>query len=757
MQQRYFYYSLIAFIIFMAPCVVAKRPYELTSAPNNQFRVPSFTELLQENIHIRVIQNDPWQSIDYTNKEAPGHAKNFEMFKTCWKDIGSGLLGGIKYIGKGAYHTPRALLDKLGDCIEDFVNWMEGDSDYSQTISARENSSQKNTITPEKQAPHQLRANQDLNEYSDLLKEHLVELEDSPHQKVYHHYKQRIEIFDDTQNIHIVEEKIYTIEQPLVSYMQEHALSMEAFRKCSGNHIQQQLHQELLDILTTNDEINRIFVEYEQKATFTDIITEGAELARESNTKGDVLTGFRIADYCHWLNEAEYSLLATILKQAGAVLVGVAEGGIHAVKNTCHMICHPLDSLENLFVNSCKIGRFLLYASAELSLFANHVSFDGAPSDYAYFTFPKKEFDESFKKYELQHPEFIKYVEYYNELKQAFDTLPPEEKTRRITAFAFELYFTGKLLRQIGHVKSAVYKHAIKPTAKILSPKLELFFYKATSRTFNHLSRTCKMVENFIQRKRGPADYYFEWILDENGTWKEAMTIREYALETPFFHITEMAPSTKTAISVQKATEGVCPVLESITNKITAERLQAASFIENTVPQLIEPAAINIHAQYYQTLEDEINYLRSFFKITPRGWGKMSNKYLKIDYDHIFKADPNSKLSGLHHDFLKYYEKNNILEFQEKIFGQFGEYGGRIKWNGLGVKAKIKTFFPSHWSRKKVIENILEAYNNFLTSGIDPILEKRGTFRIVSKTNSGMLIEMYIDQSCNLLSAFPII
>ena len=90
MQQRYFYYSLIAFIIFMAPCVVAKRPYELTSAPNNQFRGPSFTELLQENIHIRVVQNDPWQSIDYTNKEAPGHAKNFEMFKTCWKDIGSG-------------------------------------------------------------------------------------------------------------------------------------------------------------------------------------------------------------------------------------------------------------------------------------------------------------------------------------------------------------------------------------------------------------------------------------------------------------------------------------------------------------------------------------------------------------------------------------------------------------------------------------------------------------------------------------------
>jgi hypothetical protein len=133
----------------------------------------------------------------------------------------------------------------------------------------------------------------------------------------------------------------------------------------------------------------------------------------------------------------------------------------------------------------------------------------------------------------------------------------------------------------------------------------------------------------------------------------------------------------------------------------------------------------------------------------------MSNKYLKIKYEHILDADPQNELSGLHHDYLGYYENNNILQLDEKMFGQFGEYGGYPKWNGSG--GYYKTFFPNHWTRKQVIKNILEAYDNFISSGIEPILSSNGKYNIIGETNSGLKIRMFIDQNCNLLSAYPII
>lgn len=102
-----------------------------------------------------------------------------------------------------------------------------------------------------------------------------------------------------------------------------------------------------------------------------------------------------------------------------------------------------------------------------------------------------------------------------------------------------------------------------------------------------------------------------------------------------------------------------------------------------------------------------------------------------------------------------YYENNGILLIQEKVVGKFGEYGGKPTFNGIG--GKYKTYFPKEWMLKQVIENIVEAYDNFLAKKLEPKLHVDGKYHIISETKAGFKIEMIIDKKCNMTTAYPLI
>lgn len=746
MHSKFARIILLCFIIFSSSQIYSeKHSHPMLSGPD-PYHIPSIAENFQNNVRIEVRHNDPWDSLDFSPRD-PNEPTAFEDFKDAWKNIGKGIGGGFVYLGKGIMRTPSVILDGLERGLDKFDDWLDRD--------------EINNAILEQQAR--------IKKYKENLSKQAHQLNDSPYQKIQKIYEERIEIISNEDSIRIRYEKTYTISPELSPYLEKHSLKKEDFEFFNGNKVQHQLHQEVLDILISNYEINRIFSKYQQKTLFTDLVTEGADLARELNVHGDVVKGFQIADYCRWLNEAEYPLLAHVLKQTGAVVVGTAEGCLNIGLNTYNIFRHPVETWNGLVFMGDQLGKFLFHGMVELSLVGQHVSFDGAPCDIAYFPLIKQDREDTYTKYELQNPDFIndlKVLEaYYNHTSQEFAKLPPEEQTRKIVALAFELYFSGKFLRQVGKVKSAAFKHVIKPAFNRIATQVELFSYKAIGETCTRIAELCETVESYIYQKADGAEYYYDWVIDESGAWKEVITVKPIpALNNPLVNYKEFTPLPKPRTTPIPATTSFSDVQRNIAKNVLSERAEALQFAKNSmaqkVPELVTKSvqntlAITHNIPGYLTLAEEIDELRSLFDQTRMGWGKMRNKYLKIKYKHILDADPNDKLSGLHHDYLGYYEQNNILQVDEKMFGQFDQYGGKPRWNNGG--GDYKTFFPQYWTRRKVIENILEAYDNFVSSGIEPILSSNGKYNIIGETNSGLKIRMFIDQNCNLLSAYPII
>jgi hypothetical protein len=66
------------------------------------------------------------------------------------------------------------------------------------------------------------------------------------------------------------------------------------------------------------------------------------------------------------------------------------------------------------------------------------------------------------------------------------------------------------------------------------------------------------------------------------------------------------------------------------------------------------------------------------------------------------------------------------------------------------------TFFPSHWSRKQVIEKIYEAYDNFRKSGVEPLI-RDGKYYIEGAIQEGVDIAMYITKNGEIKTAYPVL
>jgi hypothetical protein len=76
-----------------------------------------------------------------------------------------------------------------------------------------------------------------------------------------------------------------------------------------------------------------------------------------------------------------------------------------------------------------------------------------------------------------------------------------------------------------------------------------------------------------------------------------------------------------------------------------------------------------------------------------------------------------------------------------------------MRYNGEHVKDI--TYFPSEWSREKVVSKIYEAYNNVVKDRAQLQLNDKGKYHIIGITNEGVKIEMYITAKGKITTAYP--
>ncbi len=170
-----------------------------------------------------------------------------------------------------------------------------------------------------------------------------------------------------------------------------------------------------------------------------------------------------------------------------------------------------------------------------------------------------------------------------------------------------------------------------------------------------------------------------------------------------------------------------------------------------------------VHAEYMAGLKVELEALRLICDSKVKDAIRFGNKYLKPEYEHILgmelifgRNEILSKISGFHHDIMNFLEKSGVIEFTNKVIYENGFYKATLLHNGNIVK-KMATFFPADWSRKQVIETIYEAYTDFIKSGMKPVLEPNGKYRVDAVLNKQVTIRMYITKDAAIKTAYPIL
>lgn len=167
----------------------------------------------------------------------------------------------------------------------------------------------------------------------------------------------------------------------------------------------------------------------------------------------------------------------------------------------------------------------------------------------------------------------------------------------------------------------------------------------------------------------------------------------------------------------------------------------------------------NIQNGFLAPLKQELVELHNLYSNTIKGFGPCANKYLKIDFDHIFgmefdfKKDTLCTIKGFHHDSMHKVQQSNMFKFTNIKTSREGIYSTNLIFENS--KPIFKTFFPANWTRKDVVNAICEAYNNFIESGVQVLWDKNGKCKINSVTNSGLKIEMYITRKGKIVSAYP--
>ncbi len=117
--------------------------------------------------------------------------------------------------------------------------------------------------------------------------------------------------------------------------------------------------------------------------------------------------------------------------------------------------------------------------------------------------------------------------------------------------------------------------------------------------------------------------------------------------------------------------------------------------------------------------------------------------------EHILEGQLNTrgKAVGFHYEGMPT-AKGEIIPGTESIPNKFGVYNAKVEVNGVPKTANggLSSFYPKSWNSQDIVDSINEAYSNKTFV--------RGN-KYIGTLSTGMKIEMFIDSSGKVISAYP--
>ena len=130
---------------------------------------------------------------------------------------------------------------------------------------------------------------------------------------------------------------------------------------------------------------------------------------------------------------------------------------------------------------------------------------------------------------------------------------------------------------------------------------------------------------------------------------------------------------------------------------------------------------------------------------------KNTENFTDSAIEHIFEGQVNArgKAVGYHYEGIEG-TFGNVIPGTESSTNNFGIYKAKVEVNGIPKTANggFSTFYSKNLSPQQVVDAINEAYSN-----CELKLGTRNTYQGVA--NNGMKIDMFLDQSGKIISAFP--
>ena len=129
---------------------------------------------------------------------------------------------------------------------------------------------------------------------------------------------------------------------------------------------------------------------------------------------------------------------------------------------------------------------------------------------------------------------------------------------------------------------------------------------------------------------------------------------------------------------------------------------------------------------------------------------KNTNNFMDSTIEHIFEGNVRrGNAGGYHYECIKD-TAGNVVSGTEVSLNDLGVYKAQVEVNCIPQTGNggYSTFFPKDMSPQDVIDSINEAYNNRVF-----VVGTRNSY--IGVSNSGLEIEMYINNNGKIISAFP--
>ena len=241
---------------------------------------------------------------------------------------------------------------------------------------------------------------------------------------------------------------------------------------------------------------------------------------------------------------------------------------------------------------------------------------------------------------------------------------------------------------------------------------------------------------------------------DEAGAWLQGVKVFRYSDETA-----------EAVASGEKLLKESGTIYESFADMMSPDdAAKYLDFLENGSKEGLTSAELaGVEKADALLVSQKVGYedvwdLRNVGDALETSYGKSTLNSLKNTenftdsaIEHIFEGQVNArgKAVGYHYEGIEG-TSGNVIPGTESSVNNIGVYKAQVEVNGIPKTANggFSTFYSKNLSPQQVVDAINEAYSN-----CELKLGTRNTYQGVA--NNGMKIDMFLDQSGKIISAFP--